>query len=248
MNKNKYLIRLDDACPTMNHILWHRMEAILDKYAIKPLVGVIPHNEDPQQRIDIEDNGFWNLLAEWQTKGWTMALHGYNHCYNSEGGLQGLNPMWQRSEFAGLPLIQQCEKIRMGYFILKGHGIEPKYFFAPSHTFDENTLTALRKESDIRIICDTIGRWPYKMGDFWFIPQITGHCVDMPLSGIYTFCFHPNTMGDNDFLSLESFLKDNSSSFIAFKDIKLDAYQDKLFIDKLLSFLFFKYRKIKGLR
>ena len=27
-----YVIRLDDACPTMNHANWNRMECLLDKY------------------------------------------------------------------------------------------------------------------------------------------------------------------------------------------------------------------------
>lgn len=36
-----YVIRLDDACPTMNHANWNRMEYLLDKYSVRPIVGVI---------------------------------------------------------------------------------------------------------------------------------------------------------------------------------------------------------------
>ena len=43
----KYLIRLDDACPTMDWGKWRRMERILDKYKVKPMVGIIPENNDP---------------------------------------------------------------------------------------------------------------------------------------------------------------------------------------------------------
>lgn len=42
-----YVIRLDDACPTMNHANWNRMEYLLDKYSVRPIVGVIPENQDP---------------------------------------------------------------------------------------------------------------------------------------------------------------------------------------------------------
>lgn len=246
--RQKYLIRLDDACPTMDASKWRRMENILDDYGVKPMVGVIPRNEDPKQLIDSEDNGFWNKVNMWERKGWAIALHGYNHCYSSDGGMKGINPMWSRSEFAGLSLEKQKEKIRKGVAIMKDAGVEPKYFFAPSHTFDENTLTALREESDIRFISDTIARYPYKKDDFWFVPQITGHCVKMPFAGIYTFCFHPNTMSDAAFLQLEAFIKQYKQQFISFSDIDWEKFGKKKAADWLLSWAFFTYRKIRGLK
>ena len=48
----KYLIRLDDACPTMDSVKWEKMLNILDRYEVKPMVGIIPHNEDPKLHID----------------------------------------------------------------------------------------------------------------------------------------------------------------------------------------------------
>jgi len=62
----------------------------------------------------------------------------------------------------------QKQKIRDGYAILKEYGLTPKYFFAPSHTFDENTLVALKECSDIRIISDTIATKPYKKVTLFF--------------------------------------------------------------------------------
>lgn len=205
--RTQYIIRLDDACPTMDHSQWQRMEEILDKYSIKPMVGVIPHNEDLAQQIDPADGDFWTKVKEWEKKGWTIALHGYNHCYDCNGGMKGLNPMWKRSEFAGLPLEEQRVKIRKGVATMREHGINPKYFFAPSHTFDDNTLTALRDESDIRIISDTIATRPYKYRDFVFIPQFSGQCREMKMNGLFTFCFHPNTMNDAAFDRMDKFLK-----------------------------------------
>lgn len=38
----KYILRLDDAAERMDIVKWNRMEVLLDKYNIKPLVGVIP--------------------------------------------------------------------------------------------------------------------------------------------------------------------------------------------------------------
>ena len=247
MMKREYLIRLDDACPTMDRAKWGRMEKILDVYGIKPMVGIIPHNEDPKQEIDTEDAHFWDKVRAWTDKGWSIALHGYNHCYGSEGGMNGLNPMWRRSEFAGIPLDKQMEKIRNGVAIMRTCGVIPKYFFAPSHTFDENTIVALREESDIRIISDTVGRYPYKKNGFWFIPQITGHCVKMPIGGIYTFCFHPNTMNDAAFRDLELFLQKYRTQFISFDEIELNNFEGKGGLDRLMSWAFFALRRLRGL-
>lgn len=231
----------------MNRAKWQRMEDVLDEYDIKPLVGIIPANADPKTMIEPEDYLFWNKARNWEKKGWSISLHGYDHVCISDGGMEGLNPFWRRSEFAGLPLDKQREKIRKGYSILKGHGFESKYFFAPSHTFDLNTLEALRVETDIRIISDTIGRYPYKYGDFVFIPQISGHCVRMSLSGIYTFCFHPNTMKENDFVALENFLKQNKEHFIRIDDAELPKYGNKKLLDGIITMLFFFYRRLRRL-
>ena len=248
MFKTRYLIRLDDACPYMDKAKWRRMEDILDKYGVKPLVGIIPANADPQTMIDPEDSLFWDKAHFWEKKGWSIALHGYDHVCISEGGMKGLNPFWRRSEFAGLPLDIQCEKIKKGNSILKEHDFEPKYFFAPSHTFDDNTLVALKQETDIRIISDTIGRYPFHKGDFYFIPQISGHCVKMPLSGMYTFCFHPNNMNDNSFRRVDAFLKQYRDYFISFDTIIVNQYGRKKVIDRILSWIFFTYRHIRRIK
>lgn len=242
----KYLIRLDDASPYMNRKKWAKVEELLDKYDVKPLVGIIPDNHDCQTMIEKEEPLFWSKVSKWQDKGWSIAMHGYDHCYTSKKGMKGLNPMWSRSEFAGMTLEEQKEKIRRGVDLLKKKNVEPRVFFAPSHTFDENTLTALREESNIRVISDTIGRFPYKRGDFWFIPQIVGRCRNIPFSGIYTFCFHPNTMNEGSFVSSEKFLKQNKEHIIKFDDVNLSEYGDKKVLDSIISMLFFFYRRLRG--
>lgn len=244
--RTQYLIRLDDACPTMDIRRWDRIESILDKYGVKPMVGIVPHCKDKQLLINDPTSDFWDRALEWQKKGWAIALHGYDHCYISD--CAGENPMWRRSEFAGVDLQCQKDKIRKGIAILKEKKLIPKYFFAPSHTFDCNTLIALREDSEIRIISDTVGRYPYKKDDFYYIPQIVGHCTRIPLSGIYTFCFHPNVMDDNDFDKLDDFLYRNRKDFIGFDKIKTEQWGKKKWLDRQLSALFFFYRRIRGLK
>ena len=244
----KYLIRLDDACPTMNLDNWLRIEKILDETNVHPMVGIIPANRDPEQQINVIDPNFWNRVKKWEEKGWSIAMHGYDHYFISDKGLSGLNPLWRRSEFAGLSLEKQKEKIRNGVSIFRENGIEPKYFFAPAHTFDENTLNALREKSNIRIISDTIATKPYRMKDFVFIPQVGGHCKDIKLPGIWTFCLHPSIMSDKDFIMTEKFLKSHKHEMISFDNINVSTIKEKDLISKSLSWIYFTRRRIKGIK
>ena len=214
----QYILRLDDASDYMDLEKWSRMEQLLDKYQIKPIFGIIPKNGDESLVSKYQQNPeFWTLMHSWIDKGWIPAMHGYEHRYVTK--YSGINPVNKRSEFAGLPYEKQAEKIRKGYQILVKHDISPEIFFAPSHTFDENTLKAIKSETPIRIISDTIAWDVYKDGDFWFIPQQSGSVRKLPFKTV-TFCYHPNTMSDKAYEELGSFVKKNRGNFIAVIDTK----------------------------
>ena len=209
---SKFILRLDDASDYMDLEKWAHMEKLLDKYGIKPIFGIIPKNADDSLVSIYERNpDFWSLIHSWIDKGWTPAMHGYEHRYVTKYG--GINPVNKRSEFAGLPYEEQAEKIRNGYQILVEHGIEPGIFFAPSHTFDDNTLKAIKNETPIRIISDTVAWDVYKDGEFWFIPQQSGSVRRLPFKTV-TFCYHPNTMSDRAYVVLERFLSVYEGCFI----------------------------------
>lgn len=238
----RYLIRLDDACPYMDVARWQRMEDILDKYGVRPLVGIIPANSDPETMIDVEDYQFWEKVHKWTAKGWIMALHGYNHvCITHEGGI---NPVHQRSEFAGLGYEEQAEKITKGYQLLEEHGVEPQYFFAPSHTFDRITLKAIKDSTPIRKISDFIATKPYKKDDFTIVPCQMGKLREMPISGYWCACYHPNNMNDEEFETLENFLKATAKHFISFDELPKEGR--KTVKDRLLSFAYYTLKRLKG--
>lgn len=239
---SQYILRLDDASDYMDVEKWQRIEDLLDQYGIKPLVGVIPENKDPSLTETYEqDPEFWNKTARWKAKGWELALHGCYHKYTTEEG--GINPVNKRSEFAGVPLDKQKEMIRHGVDILKSHNIEPKVFFAPSHTFDENTLIALKEESDIRIISDTIANDVYFENGLYFIPQQSGRVRKLPFKTV-TFCYHPNMMENGDIEHLELFLKDMQSKFVSAQDAKVSKRQMSTF-DRILRAVYFAKRRQK---
>lgn len=236
---SKYLLRLDDASDYMDVEKWQKMENLLDKYGIKPLVGIIPDNKDASLIYNYkQDLTFWNKVLSWKNKGWELALHGCYHKYTTKEG--GINPVNKRSEFAGVSLDEQRKLIRHGIDILKQYGIVTNVFFAPSHTFDKNTLIALKEESNIRIISDTIANDVYFENDFYFIPEQSGRVRNLPFK-LCTFCYHPNTMSDKDFENLEIFLKKYYFKFVAVKEIELKKRLKSLF-DKLLHFMYFVKR------
>ena len=206
-----YLIRLDDASDHMHIENWAKIEQLLDENGVKPLVGVIPLNRDPMLLEFPEDPGFWQKARDWQAKGWRIALHGYEHLYCSNSG--GMNPVHSRSEFAGLPLEVQREKIRCGLTALTEKGLRPDVFFAPSHTFDENTLQALRLESDIRIISDTVANDTYCLKGFTFIPQQSGRVRKLPFK-VTTICLHPNNMSGQELEEVRLFLQCHRKEFL----------------------------------
>ena len=233
-----YLIRLDDASERRDIAKWNRIEDLLDSYQLKPLVGVIPDNQDQELSVYPAEDHFWDRVRNWEKKGWVIAVHGYQHRFVSEEG--GINPVNRYSEFAGLPLAEQKEKIKKAVSIFQRNGIEPKVFFAPAHTFDRNTLQALREESNIRILSDTVSNKPYCMDGFTFIPQQSGRVRKLPFHTV-TFCYHPNLMSEEDFSELETFIRKNRKKFADYQ-AKTTARKEGL-TDRFLHKLYFYRRK-----
>jgi len=237
----KYIIRLDDACPTMKVANWHKLEAIFDQYEIKPIIAVIPFNEDPTLVIDKANVNFWVKVKKWQAKNYKIALHGFNHVYNSSNS--GLIPKNNQSEFAGLSLKKQSEKIKKGIEIFNKNNIQTNIWVAPSHSFDDNTLKALKKESNINIISDGIALKAFKVDYFKWIPQQISNTYKMPF-GLWTICLHPNQMTGNEIDKLNKFLYKNRASFINIDELN---YGKLSGIDKLFNSVYWMLFKLRRL-
>lgn len=221
---------------------WRQMEELLDRHQIKPLVSVIPACMDHMfTQKYIKNETFWELAENWQKKGWDIALHGYNHVYTNFNA-KGLNPVNNFSEFVGLPYAEQAKKIRAGIEIFKKQGIHTDYFVAPGHSFDENTLLALKNESDIRIISDTVASDVYYDGYFWFIPQQCGAFRHLPCR-LITGCYHPNSMTEKSFEALDAFLRNNRDEFTSASELCLPTNKKTLY-DRIISKAYFQSKRI----
>ena len=203
-----FIIRLDDATPKMNKEGWQRVEDMLDKYGIKPIVGIIPDSHDPLFTWD-EDPFFWSqTVKRWQEKGWTIAQHGCHHVYHDCGNNV-------RSEFVGLSYSEQLSLIHEGYITLKKHDVIPECFFAPAHTFDETTVDVCRDSGLFKFISDGYGVYPYCEQDMLFIPSIFDTAYKVLPFGVYTFILHPSFTTDKELKHFDTFIRNNQKQFIS---------------------------------
>lgn len=188
MPQYQILVRFDDICPTMNFDEFKRATDVLDKYEVKPLIGVIPDCKDPDLDIQPKRDDFWTFVKSLQQKGYTIAMHGVTHVFDSPH--HGLVNMRMMSEFAGLPLDKQVEKIKRGREILHQHGIDTDIFFAPGHSYDDNTLRAL-KICGFKYMSDGKSLKPYKRRGIICLPcRASGMPRFRGLSSTLTAVFH----------------------------------------------------------
>ena len=187
MEIRKILIRLDDICPTMDYEQLNIAIEKMDKYSIKPLIGVIPDCRDNDLLLESEHPDFWEYIKSLRDKGYTIAMHGVNHELNSMH--KGIVNNRIGSEFSGVPLEEQIRKIELGKNILKSHGIETDIFFAPAHSYDKNTIKALAA-CGFKYMSDGKSKKPYKKDGVICIPCRFNGCPTIRKTGYYTAVFH----------------------------------------------------------
>lgn len=243
-----FLIRLDDACPTMYKANWDRIEEILDQYSIKPIVGVIPDCQDRSEGFDNQaDGAFWDKVKVWENKGWEIALHGLHHTYhNMPKGVKSfqlnIEPF---TEYVGVDLDRQETMIQEGIKILKEHGICPTCFFAPAHTFDINTVKACKKTNEIQFISDGYALRPYKKAGMIFLPAVFDTPHKMPF-GIFTFVFHPSRMNEKDFDHLVDFLEKNHQYVTTVDSVIREPMYGQGLLGRFVEVLMYAKRVVKN--
>jgi predicted deacetylase len=189
-----YLVRFDDICPTMDWRVWDRIERILVAQQIKPLLAVVPDNQDPHLVVGPPLPDFWRRVHDWQGRGWAIALHGFQHRYVNENA--GMLKITRRSEFAGLSRDEQEFKLRAGVKKFTEQGIVAKAWIAPSHSFDRVTVELL-PQVGLRVISDGLSVLPFasKNGVTW-VPQQMWERFQPRARGVWTVCCHHNNWNE----------------------------------------------------
>ena len=210
-----FLIRLDDIAENMNWDMMEKVTNLFDKFKIKPVLGIIPNNKDPELLSYPKKNiNFWEQARAWEKKGWEIAMHGNNHVYDKFCSKTDYLGLGGNSEFCSHTYENQLKKIKCGLDKFNNENINIKTFFAPNHTFDKNTLLALKK-CGITEIVDGYGLMPYEENGIKFIPQLFYKMIVFPF-GIQSFQIHLNYFKQNDFDDLKKFVELNSKKMITY--------------------------------
>lgn len=227
-------IRMDDITPDMDWKKFLRFKEILDDYGICPLIGVVPDNKDKKLKIDPPREDFWEYIKQLQEQGWVIAMHGLNHLYTTRAA--GMFPIGGKSEFAGLSYVRQDEMIREGRRILTSKGISTDIFMAPSHSFDRNTLRALKKNG-FYIVTDGFGISPFRTEDMIFYPISVKRSRSLKDTrvGIVTFVYHANAMSDREFEKLEALL--DSGKVVSYREFSRLEIKDRNVMEDAMQFV-----------
>lgn len=217
----KIAVRLDDITPDMDWERFLKFKELLDHYQVKPLIGIVPDNQDELlkgKQLPKSTERFYEYVKELQQQGWTVAMHGYQHIYSTKKG--GLFPLNHFSEFAGCSLDEQRRKISEGKHLLEQHGIRTQIFMAPGHSYDRNTLRAL-KESGFTEITDGFGEKPYRYQGMIFYP------ISFLLSrtfrkeqGYSTMVVHTGTVTDEELDRYEKYFQNEQIHWISYEEYR----------------------------
>ena len=205
----QYLLRFDDLCPTVHAARWAQFQELTAEFGLKPILAVVPDNQDPELEVSPPDPAFWERVRAMEAAGAAIGLHGYRHICRERG--RSLLDLQRTSEFAGVPPEMQRAWIREGLRILRGHGLDPKLWVAPRHGFDAETINALLAEG-ISLLSDGFARAPFLCRGMAWIPQQLWAPVEKR-TGLWTICIHPNTAGDTEIAVLRDFLAAHGAQF-----------------------------------
>ena len=212
----KIAIRMDDITPDMDWAKFLRFKELCDLYQVKPLIGVVPANQDTMLHIEKPRTDYWEYLHTLQSEGWCIAQHGSTHIYNTHK--KGCFPLNALSEYAGNSYKDQYASLEKGQKILKEHRIDTDIFMAPAHSYDYNTLKALR-ELGFTKITDGFGRQPYQWQGLTFYPISFKQSNSLKQEkGYTTFVVHANTMNDQDFARYEQMFAQYKDKFISYTE------------------------------
>lgn len=212
----KIAVRMDDITPDMNWDNFSFFRDLFDKSGITPLLGIVPKNSDKNLQIEPEREDFYEIMKGLKQEGYVLAMHGYQHLYTTKKG--GCFPLNHFSEFAGVPYEQQKRMLADGKRILSENGIETDIFMAPAHSYDNNTLRAL-KEVGFTKLTDGFGTTPYLWKEMVFYPisfRLAGSLKKQ--KGYTTLVIHANTINDSDRQRYTTLFAQNRETFISYEE------------------------------
>jgi predicted deacetylase len=183
-------------------------------------------------------------VRDWQKMGWSIAIHGYQHLYQTnDPGLLGLN---KYSEFSGLSYDQQSKKLQKAFKIFKNHEVKPDLWIAPAHSFDKVTVRVL-SDLGIEVISDGFFKEPVKHMNMIWIPQQLWKFRQFH-TGIWTVCLHINGSNKESLERICTDLIRYSESIVSLDHVlKNSSFNSLSIFDRIFSFIWKSLIKLKRL-
>ena len=216
MMGGKIAVRMDDITPDMNWENFEFFQKLFKETGITPLLGIVPDNRDPKLSCEAKRKDFFEVMRGLKDEGYSFAMHGFRHVYSTKSG--GIFPLNNYSEFARVPYDKQKEMLVLGREKLKKHGIDTDIFMAPAHSYDKNTIRALR-ETGFTKITDGFGKAPYIDRGITFYP------ISFKLSrslkqkdGVTTLVLHANTVTETEKERYARIFKEYGKNMISYSE------------------------------
>ena len=236
----KYLMRFDDINSRIDWIRFFKIKKKLEKFQIKSILGVVPNCLDENLFASKPLDKYYDYLRECKSYGDKIAQHGFTHIYDSKK--RGFFGRSKCSEFAGHKIQEQIRRLKKGKLILQDEKLWEPIFMAPSHSFDMNTLLALKKVG-FETVLDGISLRSYRKYNLNFVPQIVSKPLPSFFPGLSQLCIHINTISDKELDILIDFIEKNNNKFITIDEINTN---DNLFntLDRGFIFILFKIYRV----
>lgn len=212
----KIAVRMDDITPHMNWDNFYFFQGLFKEAGIMPLLGIVPDCKDESLECGAFRSDFYDIMSSLQKEGYCLSMHGCYHKYSTKKG--GLFPLNNFSEFAGVSYIEQKEMLLSGKRKLEENGIVTDIFMAPAHSYDKNTLKAL-KELGFTKMTDGFGKRPYqyKGMNFYPISFRLGSSLKQK-EGYTTMVLHANTITEKDKERYIAIFKQYGKDMISYSD------------------------------
>lgn len=220
----KIAVRMDDITPDMNWENFRFFQKLFEEAGIEPLLGIVPDNRDENLHKEELHQDFYEVMKDLQKQGWVLSMHGCHHIYSTKKG--GIFPLNNFSEFAGVSYTEQKKMLEEGKQSLLNNGIVTDIFMAPAHSYDKNTLRAL-KELGFTRLTDGFGKKPYTYKGLTFYP--ISFRLDKSLkqkSGYTTMVLHANTITEKDKERYTRIFKEHGKDMISYSEY-LEAEAEK---------------------
>lgn len=234
MAQARYLVRFDDICPAMDWGTWDAVEDALVSEGVRPIVAVVPDNRDEHLMFGDADADFWSKVRAWQSMGWSIAIHGYQHLYETrDAGILGLN---RYSEFSGLTYAEQRAKLEHALNIFYLNDIKPTLWVAPAHSFDAVTVRVL-SDLGVHVISDGFFTRPVRYLNATWIPQQLWRFRSFSF-GLWTVCYHINGLQPKEIEKIRNDLRVFKDSIIGVDELLESEEVNKISLkDQIISVL-----------